>query len=156
MRFGDLNEEEKHCAFTRIDAQTAKVRSEVMSSVDAAINYLFLSNAGGAVAVLSFVATTAGGKNLQSPLVALGFFSLGLILVGVIKAYRVHYFTRRSIAWSSGADRFFAGDVDWEGLNAAYSKAATEARWPYCVACASFACLALGGGIGLCLLWHAA
>jgi hypothetical protein len=156
MRFADMNDQGKLFVFSRIDAQTTKVRAEVMSSVDSAINYLFLSNAGGAVAVLSFVATTAERNSLKNPLFALGLFSLGLILVGVVKAYRVHYFTRRSIAWSSNADRYFAGDLDWEGLNNAYSQAATESRWPYCVAYGSFACLALGGVIGFCLLWGAA
>jgi hypothetical protein len=156
MKFSDLSDEKKLFAFTRIDRHTSKVQAEVLASVDAAINYLFLANAGGAVAVLSFLATVNKHKDVAGPLAALGFFCLGLTLVGAVKAFRVHYFTKRSRVWTVNAEKFYADEIDWEQLNKAYAEAAAVKRWPYVVAYASFGCLVLGGATGFYLLCSAA
>jgi hypothetical protein len=152
MKFTDLTEDKKLFIFTRVDEHTKRVQSESLGSLEAGINYLFLINAGGAVAVLSFLGAAEKAEVRTSPLVALAFFAVGVMLVGAIKAFRVHYFGKRSTAWFTESARFFAGEIDWQDLNERYGKAAVEPRWPYVVGYASFACFVIGALIGFWLL----
>ena len=150
-KFDDQQPQEKFFAFSRIDEQTKRLSAEALSSIEAAINYLFLTHAGGAVAILSFL-SSSDAKRPTGPLIALALFSVGLILVGVIKAFRVHYFDGRSISWLEGAGLYFKNEIDWSELNRRYAEAAREPRWPYYVGYFSFACLVIGAAIGFFLL----
>ena len=156
MKFTELSEDKKLFTFTRVDEHTKRVQSESLASLEAGINYLFLINAGGAVAVLSFLGAAEKADLRASPLVALAFFAVGVTFVGVIKAFRVHYFGKRSNAWVTESARFFAGEIDWQDLNQNYGKATLEPCWPYRVGYLSFACFFIGAFIGFCLLCAAA
>jgi len=154
-KFNELQPEQQFFTFSRIDEQSKRASSEALSSIDAGINYLFLTHAGGAVAILSFLGNTETDRP-TGPLIALALFSVGLILVGIIKAFRVHFFGRRSRAWIDGADLYYRNKIDLEELNRRYAEASREPRWPYVVGYLSFACLILGAIIGFLLLTCAA
>ena len=72
-KFEDQQPQEKFFAFSRIDEQTKRLSAEALSSIEAAINYLFLTHAGGAVAILSFL-SSSDAKRPTGPLIALVIF----------------------------------------------------------------------------------
>jgi len=152
MKFTDLKSDEQLFLFTRIEEQSKKVHGESLSSIEAAINYLFLTNAGGAVATLSLLAATEGKNDKIGPFWALVFFCVGVGLVGVVKSFRVSYFAKCSKSWGIESPRFLAGEISWEDLNAKYETAAKEPTWPYVVGYSSFLCLVAGAAIGFYLL----
>jgi hypothetical protein len=55
------------------------------------IRYLFVANAGGAAATLSFLGTVSAMRTQWATKTALAFFVAGLILVGVHSAIWVHH-----------------------------------------------------------------
>lgn len=156
MKFTDLTNDLRLFTFTRADEHTKKVQGDSLSSFEAAINYLFLTNAGGAVAVLGFLGKAQTTAHWVGALVALALFGIGVALVGPIKAFRLHYFARRAKTWVEQSSRFFGGEIDWEELNKRYAAAAVEPRWPYAVGYLSFTCFVVGVVIGFCQLWHTA
>lgn len=151
MKFTDV-EVDKLFIFTRIEEQAKKVHGDSLSSIEGAINYLFLTNAGGAVATLSLLAASAGKSDKIGPFWALVFFCVGVGLVGIVKHFRVTYFAKCSKAWVRESARFYAGQISWEEFNANYEVAAREPRWPYLVGYSSFLCLVAGAVIGFYLL----
>jgi hypothetical protein len=153
MKFTELNEEKQLFAFTRIEEHTKKVQNDSLSSLEAAINYLFLTNSGGAVAVLGFLGTSQRATNRLGPLTALAFFAIGLILVGVIKAFRLHYSAKFLKSWTEQVNKFLRGEINWEEAMERCTEVAREPLWPYVVGYSSFLCFVVGASIGFGLLW---
>lgn len=81
-----------------------------------AYKYLFLTNAGGAVAVLAFIAQA--GERVKSPLVAatLICFALGVILVGCGIAKTFEHMSTLYRLWKADVDRFHSGGLEYKQL----------------------------------------
>ncbi|MCD4748476.1 MAG: hypothetical protein K8R59_03805 [Thermoanaerobaculales bacterium] len=152
MKISELTEEKKHFIFARINEHDKKLSSANHSAIEAGVNYLFLTNAGGAVAAFSFLGSQSSGQKHWGPLIAVGIFVFGVALVGLVKGYRVSYFGRVAHDWSANAFRFFEDKTSWEELNNRHAEARQEPRWPYCFAYFSFLCFVVGSMTGFCLL----
>lgn len=137
--------------YTRIETETRLLNDQSLRALESGIRYLFLVNAGGAVAVLSFLAANKANRE-AGPLVALGCFSLGLVFVGVLHAYRAAYFGRRWRTWWDELSRFFADAIPWEDVNSSLAKASKEHWWPYALGYFSGALFVAGALIGFGLL----
>jgi hypothetical protein len=77
-----------------IDGRWAQLSALTKDVSDRAAAYLLLTNSGGAVATLSFIGAVESIRSQYAPRIALALFALGLILVGVYTAMRVHYVDR--------------------------------------------------------------
>jgi len=152
MKISEMSPDAKHFSFMRIDGHDKKLSADNHSAIEAGINYLFLINAGGAVAALSFLSSQSRGGNSWGPLLALGFFVVGVILVGVVKVFRFWYFSAVAQDWSLNAARFYADEISFEELVGSHVLRKREPLWPYCVGYFSFFCFFGGSFVGFCLL----
>ena len=82
---------------------------------DKVINFLFLTNSGGAIAMLGFI----GSRQQVHSLVVwgLGIMLLGLIFVGVLVAHVYHQMTGLFDAWRTDVKEYFLDRISWEKLN---------------------------------------
>lgn len=81
-----------------------------------AYKYLLLTNSGGAVAILGFLGTDSA-RHVALAKFALMCFVLGLILVGVEIARRVHYMENLYGRYRTDANAFFDGKITFKKLH---------------------------------------
>lgn len=82
---------------------------------DKAINFLFFTNSGGAIAMLGFIGATQHVHFLV--VLGLGIMLLGLIFVGILVAHVYHQMTGLFEAWRSDVKGYFQDRITWEKLN---------------------------------------
>jgi hypothetical protein len=84
-----LNETESQLRAARlkyIDTRWEQLNELGKEAGERAIKYLMLTNAGGAVAMLSYFGANEEARSLVQAKVALGFFLFGILFVGVLDA----------------------------------------------------------------------
>ena len=120
----------------------------LMDSVKTAINYLFIVNGGGCVAVLAFLGSDKANEHKALLLIVLGLFFVGLLLVGVLNIQRYRLFTKLERNWVTRTDACIAGKITFQELidqdNALVMTGKNIVYWGY----ASFLCLFLAGLFG--------
>jgi len=152
MKISEMSPEGKFFSFMRIDGHDKKLSADNHSAIEAGINYLFLINAGGAVAALSFIGSQSGEGRSWGPLAALGFYVFGLFLVGIVKVFRFSYFSAVAHDWSANSVLFYDDKISFEELVERHGLRRREPLWPYCVGYFSFFCFVGGSLVGFCLL----
>jgi hypothetical protein len=91
--------------------------------------YLFLSNSGGAVAMLGFLASDKV-KTLGLFLkLGLSSFVLGVIVVGVCIALQYHWMAYLFREYKEDANNFLANKLSWENLLEKDNKRTTPTCW---------------------------
>jgi hypothetical protein len=126
-------------------------------AADKAKKYLLLTNAGGAIATLSFLGAVENIRSQWAPKVALSLFLIGLILIGVNTALWVHHIEGMYKSWLEGMYKswrkntaaFFEHKIDWDTLNAGDDALAYKTTWLYVTGYSSFLCFIAGAGVGL-------
>lgn len=109
-----------------------------------AYKYLLLTNSGGAVAILSFLGTDSA-RHVALAKFALVCFVLGLILVGVEIARRVHYMENLYARYREGANSFFEGKISFiELYNADEARSRKPPKIAYVLPYICFALFILG------------
>jgi hypothetical protein len=118
--------------------------------------YLFLTNSGGAIAVLSFMGASENVRAMLGPKWSLGFFVLGLILVGLLSAYQLHRSAMLNSEWRESLQQFFNGRITWEALTEGDQKRSyvVTGWFGYLAGYGSFICFCAGSIIGLVLLFQ--
>jgi len=115
-----------------------------------ALKYLSLTNAGGAVATLSFLGSSDAVRKLLLPKIALGSFLLGLFLVGVLVALGAHRMARLHEGWKSDANKYTSDQIPWGSLTSTDEQRVAEGQRPLMViAYLSFLCFIAGCAVGL-------
>jgi hypothetical protein len=152
MRFTDLPPDARDREVAGINVRWAQLNELVMEASEQAIKYLFLTNSGGAIAVLSFIGSSSNVRALWAPRIALALFSTGVVLAGVLLALRLHEIEWLDKSYRADATKYLEGNLERSTL---YSNdtARTEARLfkvNYLVGYISFLCFVSGGIVGLC------
>lgn len=111
-----------------------------------AYKYLFLTNSGGAIAMLSFLGAYDKALNLVSTKIALFLFVVGVFLVGISTAKTFHYSSRLLKEYKLGAEEFYNDKVSWDHLIEEDEKRVNVSFMDYAIPYASFACF-VGGSI---------
>ena len=106
--------------------------------------YLLLTNAGGAIATLSFLGASSQALNRPSAKVALLFFVVGVVLVGIGTAKQFHHMSGLFKAYKQDVERYFADRITWEHLNYQDRARAKPDFIDYAVPYTSFGCF-IGG-----------
>src|SRR5438094_4775277 len=75
-----------------INARWSQLNALTKEWGDKAVSYLMLTNAGGAVAVLSVMGASDKVREMVGPRIALFCFSLGVICTGILVAKQLHRF----------------------------------------------------------------
>jgi hypothetical protein len=134
-----------------VDIRWNQLNALSKESAERAINFLMLTNSGGAIATLSFLGAVESIRQQWAPKVALFLFILGVILLGVHSALWLHHVVNLDQCWRRDATRFLKDELDWDTLTSDDEARAKSRTLPlYIVGYLSFACFILGAVIGLC------
>jgi hypothetical protein len=115
-----------------------------------ALKYLTLTNAGGAVATLSFLGASEAVRKLLLPKISLGFFVFGLFAVGVLAALSAHKMAFLFREWKTTANKYTSDEITWGSLLADDSARVEKGRcFIITVAYMAFACFMAGSIVGL-------
>lgn len=111
------------------------------------INYLFLVNSGGSIAMLSFI----GARHQVHPLVIWGLvlMLLGLILVGILTARIFHQMEYLFAAWKKDVREYFVNRIAYEKLLQDDELRSKENIIDYILGYSSLGCFVLGIGLGI-------
>jgi hypothetical protein len=83
---------------------------------DIAIKYLFLTNSGGAVTVLSFMGASEKARSSSGAIISLSCFVAGVILVGVFNTLRYYRVAKLFYSWKRDSEKYFDKKVEWPVL----------------------------------------
>ena len=81
-----------------------------------AIKYLMFTNAGGAIATLSFIGTSEEVRGSLPPKLALIFFFIGLVSSGIMIAYAYETMSRLFDAWQRDVNAHNKKEFDYHTL----------------------------------------
>jgi hypothetical protein len=120
----------------------------LLDSVKVAINYLFIVNGGGCVAVLAFLGTEKAAGHKALLLVVLALFFVGLVLVGALNILRYRHFEKLERHWVTQSNKCRLGQITFDELlkadDALVETGGNIANWGY----TSFFFLLLAGLVG--------
>lgn len=114
---------------------------------DKALKYLFLTNAGGAIATLSFLGAAKELTGVGTK-VALFLFVLGIVFAGIATAKTFHHMSGLLKKYKQGVEDFYADKITWTALCDADEERAVASRLDYLFPYLSFFCFILGSGAG--------
>jgi hypothetical protein len=134
-----------------INVRWSQLNTLSKEASDKAMSFLMVTNAGGAVATLSFLGAVKEMRLQWAPQMALFLFILGVILVGVHAAIWVHRIENLYRHWRTDATRFITDQLTWQVLTDDDDERSYSGIWKfYAVGYLSFACFIFGAIIGLC------
>jgi hypothetical protein len=114
MAFSDERPEVQQFRSNCISTRWAQLNALTKEWSDKAVNYLLLTNAGGAVAVLSFMASDKVREKI-GPKIALSCFALGVIVTGFVVARQLHRFERILNGYKRDSERYLTNQIDeWD------------------------------------------
>ncbi len=151
---------ESESRLTEQQASYVSERSEQLYTVltdaaNAAVNFLFLVNSGGAVATLTFLGRAESVRAMLTPKLALSCFVAGLVFVGVLRAFRVHDYQRAFDAWHKDYGKFLSGQLTWTQLIGREEARSGTSAWEYIFGYASFISILAGAAEGAYALFFA-
>lgn len=146
--------------FTKISPELRKARIDYINqrwgqlyslekdTGEDALKMLFLTNAGGAVANLSFIGAIGKNQIHVCAKISLACFILGLIFVGISKAKQFHHMSRLFKRWKEEVGQYFKDELTWEEVDGRDDARAKEDFLDYFFPYAAFACFLIGCGLG--------
>jgi hypothetical protein len=117
--------------FNLISARWAQLNQLTKEWSDKAINYVLLTSAGGAVAVLSFMGGSDKVRQMAGPWFALICFSVGVICVGILVAKQLHRFEAIFKGYMKDSTRYLADQIEWNTLRTDDDARAKPSAWDY-------------------------
>lgn len=127
----------------------------LMLQIERVLKYLFLTNSGGAIAVLSFMGASGSIRTLSGPKWALGCFVFGIIMIGFLSAYQLFRFARLKKKLEEDISRYSTDKLGFNGLvkldkERSYT---VTSLFGYICGCITFASFIIGCIIGIILLF---
>jgi ABC-type Fe3+-siderophore transport system permease subunit len=122
-----------------------------------ALRYLLVTNAGGAIATLSFIGASDEALNLAGAKIALFLFIVGVLCVGISVAKIYHHMSNLFRSYKRDVDQFFNDMISWESLTKGDANRAKETIWDYIFPYLSLSCF-IGGCVAgaFALFWQCA
>lgn len=145
----DLDPEVRLARERFIEHREKQLQSVATTASENAIKYLFTINAGGAVAVLTYLGAIASNHTEKLPLkYSLAFFFVGLVLVGLYKALLVHIYTNTFKMFQNSLKSYFKQQREWDDFYQEIESHVKQNNMPYILGYSSFACFFLGSVFG--------
>lgn len=113
------------------------------------IKYLLFVNSGAAVAMLAFIGSVAKARDFGWPKATLGFFALGIVLIGFLHALRHYHVSQLFKKWRESVNEYYTEQKDWSKIIEDDNKRAGRFDWALLLAYLSFACFITGIIIGI-------
>lgn len=111
------------------------------------LHYLFFTNAGGAIATLSFLASSTNTPGSVKG--SLAFFLLGLVLVGAVVLWGFHHIGGVFKGWREDTSSHIDGKISWADVNRRDDARANDPKLAIWLAWSSFACFVIGAFVGV-------
>jgi hypothetical protein len=135
--------------FKFIDERFEQLINDSKDVAEKAAQLLFLANAGGAAATLSFLGAVSGIRLQWAPKAALILFVVGIIFVGIHMAIRIHHVDLLLSRFRHDVIKFYDDHLEWSTLTDADAKRSEKVLWQYLSGYASFGCFIAGTIVGL-------
>jgi hypothetical protein len=124
--------------FEFIDERFDQLIKLSTDGAEQAAKFLFLSNTGGAAATLSFLGAVESIRSQYAPKVALGLFVVGIIIVGVQMAIRVHHAEGLLSNFRHDVIAFYGEQIKWKTLTDEDLARSEKVAWIFITGYASF------------------
>lgn len=131
-----------------VDSRWHQLNDLLLEIVSDGIKYLFYVNAGGCVAVITFIGTSDSVRQLDWPWNVLCLFFVGLVFVGLLNFSRYHVVDKLLFDWQKDVDVFYKGKLDFDEMGKRDDKRVGKSRWILLFAYVSFGCFLAGGIVG--------
>jgi hypothetical protein len=142
---------------TKFNAECSKFISDRFSQIiesidywaDLCVKYIIYINAGGAIAVLTFMGASSAVRDMIGSKLALLSFVFGLVAAGIVLAvgfYRMAHF-QKSLKQDSA--KYVSNEIDWEELLDNDAKRLEPSKWACLLGWGAFIFFGLGVIIGL-------
>lgn len=132
----------------RVNSRWKQLNDLVLSIVTDGIKYLFYVNAGGCVAIITFIGTSDSVRQLDWPWYVLCLFFIGVVFVGLLNFSRYHVIDSLLSNWQKDVGVFYEGDLDFDEMTHRDDIRVEKSRWILLFAYAAFACFIAGGIVG--------
>ena len=98
-----------------IDQREKQLQSITVSAAESGVKFLFTTNAGGAIAVLTYLGAIASTTNQTQVLkYSLAMFFVGIILVGIYRAYLAETYGKMFKIFQKKTANYFTNEKEWE------------------------------------------
>ena len=148
MIFSQTPPEKRQGQIDYINTRWKQLYELEKESGQTALQYLFLTNAGGAATTLAFIGALGASKVGFGVKLSLAFFVVGLILLGVSRAKQFHHMSGLFKHWKSLVSAYFSDKTTYDYIITEDNKKAVEDIWDYVFPYASFGCFIIGSVIG--------
>ncbi|MGQ2979326.1 MAG: hypothetical protein ACT6Q9_06480 [Polaromonas sp.] len=152
-RYSELTTERKEYFIGRVNHRWAQLHAIEKEWGDRAYKFLLLTNAGGAIATLSFLGAKPDDLLIFYTKLALGMFMTGVVFTGIATAQRLHRAGRLLNRYRADTEKFFGDQLSWIDLYKSDEKRAlTFNLWNYLLPYTSFFAFIAGvaaGGVAL-------
>lgn len=133
---------------SRVNSRWSQLNDLILSIITDGIKYLFYVNAGGCVAMITFIGTSEVIRQCEWPWTVLYLFFCGLISVGILNFSRYHIVDSLLVRWQKDVDVFYQGNLDFEDMSKEDDKRVEKSRWILLFAYAAFGFFIAGGIVG--------
>ena len=148
MNFSQMNGEQSKNSINDINQRWWQLYGLEKEWGEKALNYLFLTNSGGAIATLSFIGAATIEDYLPCLKLALIAFVLGIFFVGLSIARAYHYMLGLFEGYQKDVNRFYKDLVSWGFLDSEDNARVKTTFWQYFWPYASFVCFIIGCILG--------
>lgn len=149
MKYSDDTDEHRKANIDYVNQRWKQLYGLEMDFSSEGIKYLLLVNSGAAVAVLAFHGSVATVRDMVWPKVMLGFFVMGVILVGLLHISRYVGVNSLFRNWQSLVNEYFTDARGWLDILSDDVAKAKKFHWVVYLAYASFTCFVIGAAIGM-------
>jgi hypothetical protein len=138
--------------FNFINVRWGQLSTLVKEWTEKAVQFLTFTNAGGAVAVLSFMGASNDVRKMIWPRIALCCFAAGVICTGIFIAKQFHRMEKIFARYRRDSERYLSDQIEWDTLSMVDEDRSDASCWDYFWGYAPFILFVLGcvaGGISL-------
>jgi hypothetical protein len=148
MNFSQMNEGQRKVTIDDINQRWWQLYGLEKEWGEKALNYLFLTNSGGAIATLSFIGAATVEVYLPCLKLALIAFVLGIFFVGLSIARAYHYMLNLFEGYQKDVNKFYEDSVSQQFLTSEDGARVKSSVWQYIFPYASFVFFILGCILG--------
>lgn len=149
MKFSDDSPEHREANIGYANERWRQLYNVQSDWATEGIKYLMLVNSGGAVAMLAFLGSVEKARDLAWPKVTLGFFAMGIVLIGFLHVLRHYRILQLFKKWRESVNEYFTDQKDWSQIIKEDEKRTSQFDWALQLAYISFACFISGIVVGI-------
>jgi hypothetical protein len=131
MKFSQEPTEIRQQRFSSVTARWSQLNTLRNEWTEKAVNFLILTNADGAVAVLSFMGASDGVRAMLWPRIALCCFAIGIISTGILIAKQFLRSESMFGHYDVESKQYLFDQIEWDTLNTRDDDRAKASFWDY-------------------------